>query len=43
MTCCKSAKDRTGMAVTLEQTNILSDEFDLTSGEFLRSLHCMRR
>jgi len=42
ITCCKSAKDRTGMAVTLEQTNILSNEFDLTSGEFLRSLHCMR-
>jgi len=42
MTCCKSAKDRTGMAVSLEQTNILLNEFDLTSGEFLRSLHCMR-
>lgn len=42
MTSCKSAKDRTGMAVTLEQTKILSDDFDLTSGEFLRSLNCMR-
>jgi hypothetical protein len=43
VTCCKSAKDRTGMAVTLEQTNILTNDFDLATAEFHKSLLCMRR
>lgn len=43
ITCCKSAKDRTGMAVTLEQTNTLANEFDLASCEFARCLSSMRR
>ncbi|XP_046648953.1 inositol polyphosphate-4-phosphatase type I A-like isoform X2 [Daphnia pulicaria] len=42
VTCCKSAKDRTGMAVTLEQTNILTNDFDLATAEFHKSLLCMR-
>ncbi|XP_032785081.2 inositol polyphosphate-4-phosphatase type I A isoform X2 [Daphnia magna] len=42
ITCCKSAKDRTGMAVTLEQTNILLNDFDLATAEFHKSLLCMR-
>lgn len=31
------------MAVTLEQTNILTNDFDLATAEFPRSLECMRR
>lgn len=31
------------MAVTLEQTNILTSEFDLATAEFTRALLCMRR
>ncbi|XP_057375635.1 inositol polyphosphate-4-phosphatase type I A-like isoform X2 [Daphnia carinata] len=42
ITCCKSAKDRTGMAVTLEQTNILTNDFDLATAEYHKSLLCMR-
>ena len=41
--CCKSGKDRTGMAVTLEQAQILSSEFDLAEHEYQRALDVMRR
>lgn len=31
------------MAVTLEQTNILTNDFDLAAAEYNKSLLCMRR
>ena len=40
---CKSGKDRTGMAVTLEQTQILSREYDLAEHEYQKALDAMRR
>lgn len=41
-TSCKSAKDRTGMAVTLEQARILQQEFHLPAGNLQNVLDVMR-
>ncbi|XP_063986470.1 inositol polyphosphate-4-phosphatase type I A isoform X2 [Diachasmimorpha longicaudata] len=41
-TSCKSAKDRTGMSITIEQVNILATEYHLSEHEFIRALDCMR-
>ncbi|XP_077518421.1 inositol polyphosphate-4-phosphatase type I A-like isoform X2 [Amblyomma americanum] len=41
-TSCKSAKDRTGMSVTLEQGQILLQDFGLDSKEVPRAVACMR-
>ncbi|XP_049885220.1 type II inositol 3,4-bisphosphate 4-phosphatase isoform X2 [Pectinophora gossypiella] len=41
-TSCKSAKDRTGMSVTLEQTTILSSDYHLAEHEKQKALDIMR-
>ncbi|KAK2719965.1 hypothetical protein QYM36_004019, partial [Artemia franciscana] len=42
ITSCKSAKDRTGMAVTLQQCNLLTREMDLSDQEYQKALDTMR-
>ncbi|CAG7715934.1 unnamed protein product [Allacma fusca] len=41
-TSCKSGKDRTSMAVTLEQCQILSQEYDLAEHEYQLALDAFR-
>lgn len=40
---CKSGKDRTSMAATLEQVQILRNDYDLAEHEFQLALDAMRR
>ncbi|XP_046389840.1 inositol polyphosphate-4-phosphatase type I A-like isoform X2 [Ischnura elegans] len=41
-TSCKSAKDRSGMSVTLEQVQVLATQYDLSPMEIQLALDCMR-
>lgn len=43
VTSCKSGKDRTGMAVTLEETCFLRNYHHLESSEFNNTLSTIRR
>lgn len=43
LTSCKSAKDRTAMAVTVEQCRILQQEFHLPANNVQHVLNTMRR
>jgi hypothetical protein len=42
VTSCKSAKDRTGMSITLEQVRLLCDYHGLPSDYFMRTVSTMR-
>ena len=43
LTSCKSAKDRTGMAVTLEEASILSRHHQLDPDSMVAVLNALRR
>ena len=43
LTCCKSAKDRTSMSVTLEMVKTLEREHDMNENVFNKVLNSVRR
>lgn len=43
LTCCKSAKDRSSMAVTLEMVRTLVQEHNMTEEIFMKTLNSLRR